>query len=76
MKEPQTVQIKGPIAINIQNATMLVENQASSDTPFLFEAVIYYTPLRLKSRQVRMRTGVRMIQTNIIVSIDVAAADP
>ena len=41
---------------------MLVENQASSDTPFLFEAVIYYTPLTVKSRQVRMRTGVRMIE--------------
>ena len=76
LSEPQKVQTKGKAANITHSTTKPVDKMTSGLDLRCAATVMGYALLRLKSRQVRISTGVNKIATPKIVRTDVAAADP
>jgi len=75
LNDPQRVHRNGKDATTTQRITKLVARTASAGDRFCASDAMDQAPFRLKSRHVRISTGVNRIDTPMIVSIDVAAAE-
>lgn len=77
LNEPHTLQAKGNTAMMSHVTTITLEKMTSAGgRRSTLPAMLLYTALRLKSRQVRISTGISSTATPRIVSREVAAAEP